>query len=743
MVSTTWGSMADANKAAAAKKASSGGFSQSGAQISANVPGQSVQRYKSTGSSGRSPPRYVSEGGGGGTRTLTDRGYVSEGSDRSSGGSRYASTGSSPSLSFGSSVPQARTTSYGNNVNLGFGNTGSAGPAGIAAAVNRASPVAQRMLGYGGPQAAVDAVGYGQGPSLARTALTGNSQVDFLRGRWGGMPQDGFVFEGDPTPPPRPQAQPYFESTPSLDKVSSVAQNPLGTGGSERSWLSDMFSDRIKNLPPVLSVAQNPLGTGGSEPSWGHITNLPLGADPKRDMVIQHELPGTWRRSILGHEYRIVPAPIPTDFPVEDFLQASTPDKLSAVRAAGTRALDALDEFGSRSPVDRLKGYGKIAKAGLAGIYEGISGARKALAGEPVTLSDAWDTATAMAGFGGAVSRIGLPPGVSGGNTTGMFLNASRLPESRAVLPDAIALENRGHTPESIHHDTGLFRGADGVWRTEIDDSTSKLTDAVTGLRLGEEANAITTPMPILGGLSPYFSKGGLRDILDHPELYRAYGRTQINEMFPHTRVLRDNVPPEGLHNPSIGFTNLRAGSLDDIKRVLAHEVQHGVSNRDGLSSGFSDEFAEAIIKGTTSNARQIGIARKLAESSRQDAGVFPAVAARARSMGVSDDTIALAKQFYDDPEHGRRELDHATNWLINMGPDAYRLYERIAGEVEARNTANRMDFTPEKRRASFPGETQDIPFSEQIVAYPDRFVPNASDPLALNPLYFSKVLPP
>jgi hypothetical protein len=124
---------------------SSGGFSQSGAQISADVSKQKdIQRYKSTGSKGGNTPSYVSQGGGGGSRELTSTGYKSTGSGRSGSGNKsaankYKSTGSggtNVNLGFGN------TGSSGTNVNLGFGNIGNSGP-GIKA-------IADNLLGIGG-----------------------------------------------------------------------------------------------------------------------------------------------------------------------------------------------------------------------------------------------------------------------------------------------------------------------------------------------------------------------------------------------------------------------------------------------------------------------------------------------------------------------------------------------------------------------------------------------------------------
>jgi hypothetical protein len=54
---------------------------------------------------------------------------------------------------------------------------------------------------------------------------------------------------------------------------------------------------------------------------------------------------------------------------------------------------------------------------------------------------------------------------------------------------------------------------------------------------------------------------------------------------------------------------------------------------------------------------------------------------------------------------------------------DAYRseqtkfdLYQRLAGEAEARAVEARMNMTPAQRRAMFPEESYDVPINELII---------------------------
>ena len=47
-----------------------------------------------------------------------------------------------------------------------------------------------------------------------------------------------------------------------------------------------------------------------------------------------------------------------------------------------------------------------------------------------------------------------------------------------------------------------------------------------------------------------------------------------------------------------------------------------------------------------------------------------------------------------------------------------FEQYERLSGEVEARNVQTRLNMTPAERRATPPWKTEDVPRSEQILKF-------------------------
>lgn len=74
----------------------------------------------------------------------------------------------------------------------------------------------------------------------------------------------------------------------------------------------------------------------------------------------------------------------------------------------------------------------------------------------------------------------------------------------------------------------------------------------------------------------------------------------------------------------------------------------------------------------------------------------------RVIDAGPGDDAFA-----YAEIATKRREAEESTD---------FDLYEKIAGEVEARNVQTRINMTPEERRQSYPPDTEDVPRDQQLI---------------------------
>lgn len=150
-----------------------------------------------------------------------------------------------------------------------------------------------------------------------------------------------------------------------------------------------------------------------------------------------------------------------------------------------------------------------------------------------------------------------------------------------------------------------------------------------------------------------------------HPDLYKAYPQLGTAPM----SVTKDSSRPKG--TGSFWSTNnaidVNAPDWSTGRGVALHEMQHGVQGIEGFSPGANPNF----------------YAMKMEENLRKDPNW----------AGAYD---------YDDLRNRANALYHLT-----------------AGEVEARNVANRMNMSPADRRKQLPWYTQDVPYSNQVAFDP------------------------
>lgn len=155
-----------------------------------------------------------------------------------------------------------------------------------------------------------------------------------------------------------------------------------------------------------------------------------------------------------------------------------------------------------------------------------------------------------------------------------------------------------------------------------------------------------------------------------HPELTKAY--PEATEYTVARTTLRPGAAEGGFgwQPNTTPFIAVDAANPAGLRSGAVHELQHLVQSQEGFARG-----------GTPESIRQR----------------VPESVLRTLSPQERDDAL------------------HAT-------------YERLAGEVEARNVQTRLSLTPEARRRIYPWMTEDVPTEQQIVAGV-RLVPVNHDP--------------
>ena len=138
--------------------------------------------------------------------------------------------------------------------------------------------------------------------------------------------------------------------------------------------------------------------------------------------------------------------------------------------------------------------------------------------------------------------------------------------DRRAAIAEAERLFEQGMKNRDVYDRTGVFRGADGKLRFEIDDRAATVVDV---------------PMSDM--------TMRLEDYLDHPELY---------ELYPSMRGIPvdfkrpdDMSGVRGSFSPYNQRITLAMNDPDQMRSTLLHEAQHAVQDREGFSGGSSTQY--------------------------------------------------------------------------------------------------------------------------------------------------------
>lgn len=146
-------------------------------------------------------------------------------------------------------------------------------------------------------------------------------------------------------------------------------------------------------------------------------------------------------------------------------------------------------------------------------------------------------------------------------NRAGMFFGSLAKTADLGALAKAQEMEAGGIGREAIWNETGWFKGVDGKWRHEIDDSGARFVG-----KLPQDA-------------SGYASK----EAFDHPTLYEAYPHTA------ETSIIAQKSPYAfGSYSPNLGAVEVYAPSAKAARDVALHEKQHQVQSVEGFAAGGS-----------------------------------------------------------------------------------------------------------------------------------------------------------
>ncbi len=233
-----------------------------------------------------------------------------------------------------------------------------------------------------------------------------------------------------------------------------------------------------------------------------------------------------------------------------------------------------------------------------------------------------------------------------------------------AALANAQDMYSAGKSADQIRTATGWYKsGADRQWKYEIPD---------------RESRWITDPREIKGPVK-------LGDVYHHPEAYAAYpelAKTELN-VGPIAGARGSYQSGMGVDTPTI---SLAPSTPQMMRSTNLHEMTHGVQDIEDFATGGS--VWGGLRRGTPEwklyQERIQAIQKPLSKDEFDKLGIGGEGYTHAKYLKEYNASLKNPDQW--------RVLDRmAQETAVREG------YERSAGEVEARLTQKRADYTPEQ----------------------------------------------
>lgn len=274
-------------------------------------------------------------------------------------------------------------------------------------------------------------------------------------------------------------------------------------------------------------------------------------------------------------------------------------------------------------------------------------------------------------------------------------------PESALWKPEmayqASRLESKGAPAEEILQKTGMYRGLDNQWRTELSDQFAKMKE-------GKDFSEIHRRGGVKGIWAKDMTK--VEDVLEHPELFEAYPHLKGVEVVTHKA---DN-PVRGSYNQKKNQISIREDlSPDEAKSVMLHELTHGIQAKEEFNRG--------------ANAGQL-----IEHFAKQKQAIMPEIEALNKEA-----SIALNAGDRDKYHILMAQRDNLTQKYLAMNPEkmGYEAYLKHGGEAEARLVQNRMNLSPEELRQYYP--MQNAPKQYGLDISPDEAIITTQHPGTIN----------
>ena len=256
-------------------------------------------------------------------------------------------------------------------------------------------------------------------------------------------------------------------------------------------------------------------------------------------------------------------------------------------------------------------------------------------------------------------------------------------------LADAEQLERAGTDSETVRRETGWYRGYDGKWRFEIDDSKMRFINH-------REQSRRTWK---------------LDELIRHDALFAAY--PELRDYTVLNFGISDDV--EAAFYPGLNRITLDPRlSRAEKRTALIHEIQHAIQVIEGFTAGATTDYWQHRL--LTDEERRLQM--RLRDFDAPD--IFFEADMRKLLEGTPTAErdaaqMALEKRY---GEASVREYADLYNRLRDMQAErarnAERAYRNTAGEIEAVDVANRIGLSERQRAETRPDiDREEVRFSQ------------------------------
>ena len=245
-------------------------------------------------------------------------------------------------------------------------------------------------------------------------------------------------------------------------------------------------------------------------------------------------------------------------------------------------------------------------------------------------------------------------------------------------LADAERMEQGGADSETVRRETGWYRGYDGKWRFEIDDSKMRF------INHREESRRTWK----------------LDELIRHDALFAAY--PELRDYTVLNFGISDDV--EAAFYPGLNRITLDPRlSRAEKRAALIHEIQHAIQLIEGFTVGATTDYWRGSLK--TAEEKQLEL--RLRDFAAPD--IFFEADMRKLLEGTPTAErdaaqTALEKHYGEAPVREYVDLYNRLRDLrAEREQDAERAYRNTAGEIEAVDVANRLGLSAKQRAETRP----------------------------------------